>query len=99
MNKRRILDSDGDEVRAGMFISFSYGIPPVGVRARVVERDGRLIALTPGHNPSECSVRTLKQHVGDFWIIHHSDDRVTFSDASVSAGVGMNQTPPTEQEG
>lgn len=66
---RRILDSDGVEVRAGHVLSFSYGIPPVGVRARVVDRDGKLIALTPGHKPSECPVSALKRHVGDFYIV------------------------------
>ena len=65
---RRILDSDGAEVTAGCCLSFSYGIPPVGVCAHVVERDGRLIALTPGHNPEETPVRGLRRYIGDFYI-------------------------------
>jgi hypothetical protein len=63
MKKRRTLDSDGNEVRAGDFISFSYGIPGVRVEAPVVEIDGKLIALTVGHNPSKIALSKLKQHV------------------------------------
>lgn len=65
---RPIKDSDGVVVKPGDAVRFSYGIPPVGVCAEVIERDGRLIALTPGHNPKECPVSQLKRHVGDFWI-------------------------------
>ena len=68
MARRRILDSEGVEVTAGCVIGFAYGIPPVGVRATVIDRNGTLIALTPGHNPSECKVRDLRRHVGDFWV-------------------------------
>jgi len=56
-----IKDSDGTEVKEGDIIHFSYGIPPVGVRAPVVMRGGKLIALTTGHNPSECPV-SKKDH-------------------------------------
>lgn len=66
---KAIKDSDGKPVTAGDTVVFSYGIPPVPVRAAVVERDGKLIALTPGHNPKECRVDSLMRHVGDFWIV------------------------------
>lgn len=69
MSTRKYRDMDGREVKAGDVIVFSYGIPPVVVRAPVIERDGRLIALTEGHNPSECPVSKLKKEVGDFWIV------------------------------
>jgi len=49
---RKIVDDDGVEVTAGCVIHFSYGAPGVGVDAPVIERDGRLIALTPGHKPA-----------------------------------------------
>lgn len=68
MPRRVIKDEDGTEVVAGCVIHFSYGIPPVAVRANVIERGGRLIALTPGHNPTECGVASLRKHVGTFWI-------------------------------
>lgn len=68
MPARKIKDSDGVEVTAGCTISFGYGIPPVGVKATVIERDGKLIALTPGHKPAECRVSELKRHVGDFYV-------------------------------
>lgn len=65
---RAVKDSDGTPVKDSDVVLFSYGIPPVYVRAPVIERDGRLIALTPTHNPEECPVSQLKRHVGDFWI-------------------------------
>lgn len=60
-------DSDMMQIRAGNWIRFSYGIPPRVVRAEVVERNGRLIALTPGHTPDECDLRALRIAVGEFW--------------------------------
>jgi hypothetical protein len=66
MSSRPIKDEDGIEVKEGDFIRFAYGIPPVVVRAEVISRDGKLIALTPGHKPDECSLRQLRKHVGDF---------------------------------
>lgn len=74
--RRKIRDSDGVEVAAGCEIRFAYGLPPVGVLAKVIDRDGRLIALTPGHNPAECPVASLKRHVGDFWVRKVRDARV-----------------------
>jgi hypothetical protein len=63
-----IKDADGVEVREGDIIHFSYGIPPIGVNAPVIRRDGKLIAITAGHNPPECLVRMLERHVGYFWV-------------------------------
>lgn len=64
----KIRDVDGIEVSAGDIVHFAYGIPPVGVDAAVIDRGGTLIALTPGHKPSECAVKDLKKHVGEFWV-------------------------------
>lgn len=64
-----LRDSDGTEVKEGDILSFAYGIPPVPVLARVIERDGKLIALTPGHKPKECPVSQLEKHVCDFWVV------------------------------
>ena len=68
MADRPIKDEDGTIVKEGDFIRFSYGIPPVVVRAEIIARDGKLIALTPGHKPDECSLRQLRRHVGNFSI-------------------------------
>lgn len=65
---RPIKDDDGIEVREGDVIHFGYGIPPIGVMAPVVLRDGKLIAITKGHNPPECPVASLRRHVGNFWV-------------------------------
>ena len=72
---RLILDEDGNHVEAGDVIRFSYGIPPVRVDAPIVERDGKLIAITKGHNPAESELRSLRYHVGLFHIIRkHTDE-------------------------
>lgn len=63
---RAVRDSEGQEVNHGDVVSFCYGIPPIGVRAPVIRRDGKLIAITKGHNPSETSVSSLHRHVGYF---------------------------------
>lgn len=66
--KTRLKDDYGVPVTPGCSIVFSYGIPPVIVKAEVIERGGRLIALTPGHNPAECPVDELRDYVGGFWV-------------------------------
>lgn len=63
-------DDDGKHVGPGDFIRFSYGIPPVAVKAKIIERDGKLIALTPGHKPDECNLKSLRRHVGQFYLSH-----------------------------
>lgn len=47
---RYYKDAFGARIRSGDIISFSYGIPPVGVRGEVYV-DGVLMVKTPGHNP------------------------------------------------
>lgn len=63
-----ILDMDGVEVVAGDIVHFAYGIPPVGVAAPIVSRNGKLIALTRGHKPAECPLADLNRHAGPFWV-------------------------------
>lgn len=62
-----LLDDDRQPTRAGDTIRFNYGIPPVVVRAKIVRRGKSLIALTPGHTPSECNLRTLRKYVGSWF--------------------------------
>lgn len=62
-------DEDGIQVKAGDWIAFSFGFPPLRVEAKIVERDGKLIALTPDVTPKEAPLTTLKHHVGLFWKI------------------------------
>jgi len=59
-------DDDGKWVTEGDTVHFSYGIPPVGVSARIIERGGKLIGLCPGHNPPEFNLRFLRHYVC-FW--------------------------------
>jgi hypothetical protein len=68
MMRKPVKDDEGVEVREGDVIHFGYGIPPVGVKAPVISRDGVLIAITKGHKPAECPVHQLRRHVGNFWI-------------------------------
>jgi len=61
-------DTAGRKVVAGDRIHFAYGIPPVGVDADVVEKGGRLVAISPPpHKPRESSLESLRRHVGEFW--------------------------------
>lgn len=62
-------DDDGMATRAGDIVSFAYGIPPVYVKAEIINRSGTLIALTPGHNPPECRLKDLRGFVGA-WFRH-----------------------------
>lgn len=65
---RPITDDRGTPVTAGCTIEFAYGIPGVGVTAKVIERNGKLIALTPGHKPAECAVSYIKKYF-NFWVV------------------------------
>jgi len=69
-------DDDGFEVRAGDTISFSYGIPPRGVRGVLFERDGKLICPSPGHNPAEATLGQIRYHTGGFYKVHYPDREV-----------------------
>ncbi len=62
-----MLDDDGKPVSAGDTIRFIYGIPIVSVKAKLVQRGNKLIALTPGHNPNECNLRSLRKWVGGWF--------------------------------
>jgi hypothetical protein len=62
-----MLCDDGEQVSDGDEITFSYGIPPVRVCARVEAFEGELWALTPGHNPSRCRLLELRSHVELFY--------------------------------
>lgn len=68
MNReQRLRDDDGQWVTAGDTVTFSYGIPPVSVRARIVDRNGRLVGLCPGHNPPLFLLRSLRRSVGSWY--------------------------------
>ena len=64
IRKRHPRDMDGEPVKAGDTVAFSYGIPPVYVEGVVFERNGRLILPTPGHKPEEESLWSIKRHYG-----------------------------------
>ena len=66
-----LLDDDGEKVRAGDEVCFSYGIPPIYVISKIVQRGKSLIALTPGHIPPECNLRTLRRNVGCWYKQNH----------------------------
>lgn len=59
-----LLDDDGLRVTSCDTVRFIYGIPPVSVRAKVIQRGKSLIALTPQHNPKEVNLRALRRYVG-----------------------------------
>lgn len=69
-----LLDDDRTPTRAGDTVCFNYGIPPIGVLAKVVQRGRSLIALTPGHTPAECNLLTLRKYVGG-WLKQNTADQ------------------------
>jgi hypothetical protein len=62
-----LRDDDGEPTGAGDTVRFNYGIPPLVVDAKIVQRRGQLIALTPGHDPTECNLRSLRKYVGNWY--------------------------------
>lgn len=61
------IDSDGQRVKAGDSIQFSFGIPPVRVIAKVERIGSRLYAMTPDHNPKHCQLSKLREYVEHFY--------------------------------
>ena len=60
------IDNDGNVVKAGDKISFSFGIPGRRVEGVLFERDGKLIMPTPDVTPKEATIAMLRKHVGGF---------------------------------
>lgn len=60
-------DDDGRPVTSGDTVRVNYGIPPVVIDAKIVQRRGQLIALMPGHDPAECNLRSLRRYVGNWY--------------------------------
>ena len=60
-------DSDGNVVRAGDRVSFTYGIPPARVEGTLQILDGRLYLPTPGHKPGGGTLTMIRHCVGDFY--------------------------------
>lgn len=68
-----MVDDDGCKVKSGDWISFSYGIPPVCVRARLSNRAGTLWATVLGrHRPREIKLKDLRKHVGNWYKVDGS---------------------------
>lgn len=70
-----LKDDAGEDVGAGDAVTFSYGIPPVHVRGEVIERDGVLVVLTPGHTPAECDLMLVRGLVGAWYKADRSEER------------------------
>ena len=79
-----LLDDDGKRTTAGDTVCFSYGIPPVRALAKIIERNGVLVGICPGHNPDEFKLRSLRRYVGDWY----KQNREITSGTSGSSGVG-----------
>lgn len=63
-----LLDCDKAQVSDGDSISFTYGIPPVKVIAKIREENGRLIGTCIGnHHPKEFNLRSLRSYVGEWY--------------------------------
>ena len=63
-----MLDDDGEPIYVGDKICFSFGIPPIHVTAPV-EKIGEVYwAMTPQYTPKKCSLKRLKDHVGNIYL-------------------------------
>ena len=60
-------DSDRRAVKAGDVIQFCYGIPPVRVFAKLIEEGGKIVALTPGHNPESETLKNVRKFCEHFY--------------------------------
>jgi hypothetical protein len=80
-----IKDSDGKLVKVGDKITFTYGIPGRTVdAAEVIEENGKLVILTPGHFPERGLLSNLVG-VYDFYVIdtHCPGCRQPFADGDL----------------
>lgn len=61
-------DNDGVRIKERDWVSFTYGIPFVYVKAEVV-RDKKFVltVLTPGDKPESCRLSELRDFVGSFY--------------------------------
>ena len=59
---RHYKDDDGTVVKHGDTIHFSYGLPPIGVDAKVKWNGHRYMVYTPGHNPESCALSYIKRY-------------------------------------
>ena len=67
---------DGVPAGDGDSIEFSYGLPPVRVIAEVKQIGKSLVVLTPGHEPEQCNLRSLRQYVGSWFKTNAQDNPV-----------------------
>jgi hypothetical protein len=98
MKRLYLFDDDGERVFAGDTVRFDYGIPPVVVDAKIVQRRGQLIALTPGHDPAECNLRSLRKYVGNWYKPNsHADGSRARDTAERADGENMNKEVSIER--
>lgn len=57
-------DTNGDPIRAGMTVEFTYGIPPTLIRGKVASLYWNFVVLTPGHTPSRCRLSIIVKYFG-----------------------------------
>ena len=66
-------DRYGKKVKAGDTVHSSYGIPPVVIEGKVVDREGVLWVLCPGHTPDECKLTAFKRYLGGFEVLNEEE--------------------------
>ncbi len=66
--QREKMIHNGIEVEEGKIAHFTYGIPPIVVNAPIIERDGKLIMLTPDHTPQEMDMEEAVRILPDMEI-------------------------------
>ena len=75
----RLRDSDGKWVTAGDWISFSFGIPPIYVKAKVYQEGKTLwyeIHSPKDVMPKTGKLRSLRLYVHEWWKIPSENNQI-----------------------
>jgi len=67
MTKPRYKDDDCNWTYEGDTITFSFGIPPLKVTAKIMNRSGSLWVFPDNRRYAECPLRALRGYVGAWW--------------------------------
>ncbi len=56
--------SNGEIIKVGDYVAFSFGVPPTRVEGTVTVNNGQLYLATPGVKPSGGTLAFIEKHTG-----------------------------------